>query len=254
MPTTVENVREALTDQPRWRSFRAGRAVGRAESSAERAAEAAEVAAEAAQSAAGLVERMSGWVSALAGRAGQPVPVQPVAAPGAEVVREPERIKGGVPGALKRTALKVSQRVSELSDGRFGLKAKAPKVETRPEKKALRRLERQARKEAKEAQPGAGVRWLPWTIGLSLGLALGLIGVAYWQRRRLQQLWGQASHRMQQAAEEARQRFEASRARAPQPAESGMPPGTPGFTALGPTPSASDVEQQGNGRMETTSP
>ncbi|HEY7358822.1 MAG TPA: hypothetical protein VH590_20205, partial [Ktedonobacterales bacterium] len=165
---------------------------------AERAAIAAEAASLAAQRTAGAVERLGGLLALLASRAPQPSPVQApqVGLPeSALVALQPEsgKQRPGVTENIKRAAMTVGQHISDLSDGRYGLEAQAPKAETKQEKKLEKRLERQARKAAKAEQPGAGVRWLPWAVGLSLGLVIGVVGVAYWQRRRLQEVWTQTS-------------------------------------------------------------
>lgn len=233
--------------------------VSRADLSAERAASAAEAAAQAAQSAAGMMERLGGWVALLATRAAPPTPVQPSqavtpeAALAAALRQEGGKEGKGVTEALRRAAMMVGQRVSDLSDGRYGLETQPPRAETKQEKKAAKRLERRAQREAKEEQPGAGVSWLPWVLGLSLGLVIGLAGVAYWQRRRLQDMWEQTSRRMQQATEGMRQRMETSRSQ-PQTVQTDIPTATPGFTPLGSAAPVTDLEQQTNGRMEPTQP
>ncbi|HEY7355327.1 MAG TPA: hypothetical protein VH590_02640, partial [Ktedonobacterales bacterium] len=176
---------------------------GGADLPAERAALAAEAASLAAQQTAGAVERLGGLLALLASRTLQPSPVQApqVSLPeSALAALQPESSKQrpGVTENIKRAAMTVGQRISDLSDGRYGLEAQAPKAETKQEKKLEKRLERQARKAARAEQPGAGVRWLPWAVGLSLGLVIGVVGVAYWQRRRLQEVWTQTSQRVQQ--------------------------------------------------------
>ena len=90
-------------------------------------------------------------------------------------------------------------------------------------------------------------------VGLSLGLVVGLVGVAYWQRRRLQAIWNQTSQRMQQTTETMRQRLESSRT-GPQPIQPGAPSAASNVTPLGPTGRATDIDRQGNGRMEPTLP
>ncbi len=228
--------------------------------SAERAAEAAEVAAQAAQRAVGVLERVTGWIPLLANRAPEPTPLQSLQAPVVLPAREEEGLGKRVPRVLRRAAMNVGQSVNDLSDGRYGLETQAPKMETKPEKKAGKRIERRARREAKEEQPASGVSWLPWVAGLSLGLVFGLVGVAYWQRRRLQSLWQQTSHRMQQAAEDVRQRMESNRSDQPQlrrPPGSPMiqadvRPGTSTFTPLGSSAPATETDQQVNGRKESS--
>ncbi len=221
----------------------------RAELSAERAASAAEAASQAAQSAASTVERLGGWLALLASRA--PQAVIPEAALAAPPEQEHGRMGKGVAETIKRTAKTMGQRLSDLSEGHYGLETQPPKAKTKLGKKAAKRLERQAREAAKAEQPGAEMSLFPWAVGLSLGLVIGLAGVAYWQRRRLQAMWGQTSHRMQQTTEHMRQRLEASRAR-PQTIQSDIPAATPGFTPLGSAAPAAD--QPINGRKETSLP
>ena len=254
----------------------------RADLSAERAADAAEVAARAAQRAVGLLERVTGWMPLLASRAPEPMPLQPLLVtppqasllsqppisaptplasltPVAAPAREEEGLGKRVPRVLRRAAMNVGQRVNDLSDGRYGLETQAPKAETKPEKNIGKRIEQRARREAKEEQPASGVRWLPWALGLSLGLVFGLVGVAYWQRRRLQSLWQQTSQRMQQTTEDVRQRIEARRSEqsqviTPTPSQtiqSDVRPGTPTFTPLGSAAPATDMDRQVNGWRES---
>ncbi|HEY7347283.1 MAG TPA: hypothetical protein VH599_03105 [Ktedonobacterales bacterium] len=226
-----------------------GRAV---ELSAERAATAAEAAAQAAQSAVGLMEHVGGWLALIASRA----PQTPLTQAAQAIIPEtaPEQESGGqAKGAadtLKRAAMTVGQRVSDLSNGRYGLESEPLQAETRQGKKAKKRIERRALKEAKAEQPGAGMSLFPWAVGLSLGLLIGLVGVAYWQRRRLQDLWEQTSQRMQQTTENMRQRVEASRAN-PQAIQSYLPSEQPDLTSLGSAASAADIDQQVNGRLES---
>ncbi len=229
---------------------------GGADLPAERAAIAAEAASLAAQRAAGAVERLGGWLALLASRTPQPSPVQApqVGVPeSALTALQPAGGKqgAGVTGSIKRAAMKVGQRISDLSDGRYGLEAQPPKAETKREKKAEKRLERRARKEAKAEQPGAGVRWLPWAVGLSLGLVIGVVGVAYWQRRRLQDMWTQTSQRVQQTTEAMRQRLESSRAQ-PQPSQTSIAPEAPALGSLGSTTPMGESDRPVNGRIEST--
>lgn len=248
MPTTLEDEPEISLGQPPG-----------ADLSTERAASAVEAASLAAQSAASAVERLGGWLALLASRLPQtPAASTPQAiAPEAAPVPAPERENGkqsrGVTENLKRTAVTVGQRISDLSDGRYGLEAQTPKDETRQGKKAQKRLERQLRKEARAEQVGAGVRWFPWMIGMSLGLGLGLIGVAYWQRRRLQDVWDQTSQRMQRATEGTRQRLESEYQQAPS-AQSNLPTGMPRSTSWGSSAPTNENNQPVNGRMESTLP
>lgn len=255
-----------------------GPTVEPADLSAERAAEAAELAADAAQRAVGLMERMSGWIGTLAMRVPQAAQQPPLAelsagtrrrlrsvgqAPGmmpvAEVTPAEEGAAGGMTGALKRAAMTVGERISEWSDGRYGLETgqarevqKAAKARRRKEQ----RQERQARRAAKESERRQRVSWLPWVIGLSLGLMIGLVGVAYWQRQRLQRVWGQTSQRMQQATESMRQRLEASRGAGSrstlrQTTQPGAPQETTTFTPFGSAAPVTDIGQQGDGKRES---
>jgi hypothetical protein len=230
---------------------------GGADFPAERAAVAAEAASLAAQRAAGAVERVDRWLALLASRTPQPVSLQarqggmPEAALAQPPAPEEGKQGGGAAGAIKRTAMRMGQRLSELSDGRYGLKTQPPRAETKQEKKAEKRLERLARKEAKAEQPGAGVRWLPWAVGLSLGLVIGVVGVAYWQRRRLQDMWTQTSQRVQQTTEVMRQRLESSRAQ-PQPGQASIAPEATSLGPLGSTTQVSESDRQVDGRIEST--
>jgi hypothetical protein len=180
---------------------------GSADVSAARAANAAEAASVAAQSAASAVDRLGGWLALLASRAPQTIfapttrEIAPEAALGVALPRENVSAQPGVTNPIKRAALTVGQRINDLSDGRYGLEAQLPKSETKPGKKAQKRLERQMREEAKSEQFASGVKWFPWVLGMSLGLVIGLVGVAYWQRRRLQAFWERASQRVQRATE-----------------------------------------------------
>lgn len=226
----------------------------RADLSAERAAIAAESAAQAARSAVGMMERLGGWMAVLAGRASQaPEALTPEAAQAAALERESDRPSNGMTESLKRAAMSVGQRVSDLSEGRYGFEVQLPKAETKQTKKAEKRLKRRAEKEARAEQPGSGVSWFPWMVGLSLGLVVGLVGVAYWQRRRLQAVWNQTSQRVQQTTETMRQRLEASRT-GPQTIQPGTPSAAPNITPLGSTGRATEIDRQGNGRMEPTLP
>ena len=265
-----------------------------ADISAERAAGAAELAADAAQRAVGLMERVGGWIGLLANRAAQPVVAAPAAATLADPLLETPRGRhlpgvatplvlaaGGAPGErpstvsgrLMRAAATVGERINDLSDGRYGLAPEEPKVE----KEALRRLPRKQRKiasralkEAEKAEEKARKEArgssLPWLIGLSLGLVAGLVGVAFWQRRHLQQMWEQTSQRMQQATEEVRQRFDAARARQQgmqpgmpldtttgQVAQPGMTRETTPFMPLGSAAPVTDLDQQVTGKVESGS-
>lgn len=251
-----------------------GAAGSAADLSAERAADAAEVAADAAQRAVGLLERVGGWVGLLANRAAQPGSDQPpvaqttpvskraakrsrreaVIVPAAELTPEEAAASGGMMGTLKRAALTAGERINEWSDGRYGLEPQKPeKHATKAQKKAIKRRERLMEQAAKEAERTSGVSWLPWAVGLSLGLVVGLVGVAYWQRRRLQELWGETSQRMQQATENVRQRFEANRGPISQTVHQDVPPGTPNFRSLGSAAPATDLDEQRNGRLESAS-
>jgi hypothetical protein len=229
---------------------------GGADLSTEHVASTAAAASQAAQIAAGAIERLGGWLALLASRAPQmPIQAQQMAIPEVALAAAREE-EGGKPGKgmaenIKRAAMTVGQRVSELSDGRFGLEAQPSRAETRQEKKAEKRLKRQARKEAKAEQVASGVHWLPWGVGLSLGLMIGLVGVAYWQRRRLQEMWGQTSQRMQQTTETMRQRLEASR-NPPLTTPADMSAGASNRPTLGSAAPATD--QQVNGRMQSTLP
>jgi hypothetical protein len=225
-----------------------------ADLSAERAAIAAESAAQAAQRATGMMERLGVKMALLAGRAPEtPEALAPEAALAAALERESGEHSKGVTESLRRAAMTVGQRVSDLSDGRYGLEAQLPKAGTKQEKKAEKRLKRLAEKEAQAEQPGSSVSWFPWMIGLSLGLVVGLVGVAYWQRRRLQTIWNQTSQRMQQTTETMRQRLEASRT-GPQTIQPGTPSAASNITPLGPSGRATEIDRQGNGRMEPTLP
>lgn len=229
-----------------------------ADLSAERAAIAAESAAQAAQRAAGMMERLGGWMALLAGRAPQaPLRVPEALAPEASLAAALERESGehgkGVTEGLRRAAMTVGQRVSDLSDGRYGLEAQPPRAGTKQTKKAEKRLKRWAEKEARAEQPGSGVIWFPWMVGLSLGLVVGLVGVAYWQRRRLQDMWAQTSRRVQQTTETMRQRLETSRTE-PQTIQPDIPSATPNVTPFGSAGRATEIDRQVNGRMEPTLP
>ncbi|SRR5579885_725969 len=189
--------------------------------SAERAAEAAEAAAAAAERAAGAIEYMGSKMDLLAGRGEVPAPIQ-------------------------------------APDGHSGLKVQQEREEEKHGRRTERRASRQERRIAEEAAPPpTSARWFPWALGLSLGLLMGMIGVAYWQRHRLQQLWGQTSQRAQHVTEGIRQRLEASRSASPQttPSETvtKTSPGTPTFTTFGSSESETDVDRQVNGRVESTS-
>ncbi|HEY7125987.1 MAG TPA: hypothetical protein VH540_18685 [Ktedonobacterales bacterium] len=176
---------------------------------------------------------------------------------------QPGKPKSSITGALKRAATTVGERINELSDGRYGLEPAQPKEE----EKTTKRLQKQKRKATQATEKSSRVSGLAWTIGLSLGLVAGLLGVAYWQRRRLQRIWGETSQRMQQATEELRQRFEAQRKARPRVAEWDFPPemkqggqvgnsqvGTSAeapFTPPGSSASRTDLGQQTNGRVES---
>lgn len=245
-----------------------------ADIAAERAALAAEAASDAAQRAVGLMERVGTLLRVQASRAALPaesvtVPVsqaRPAVAGSAALpealLTEEEQAGPGrkVASTLKRTVTRVGERINELSDGRYGLETTPPKEE----KKAAKRIQRQERKAAKQAEKSSGVSGLAWAIGLSLGLTLGLLGVAYWQRRRLQRIWGETSQRMQQATEDLRQRFDAQRSKTtPQATEwtvtpeargtgqAETTPGTGTFTQFGSTTPSPDLGQQTNGRVES---
>jgi hypothetical protein len=218
--------------------------------SVERAAEAAEAAAAAAERAAGAMEYMSSRMGLL-----------PPAAVPALTDAELERIQGrpgkGGPGAIKRGVMAVGERISELSDGQYGLKVERGQEAEQPDKRKERRRARQERRLAEEAASTTSAKWFPWVLGLSLGLVIGMIGVAYWQRHRLQQFWGQTSQRAQHVTEGIRQRIEASRSTSsqatPPEATTKTSPETPTFTAFGTSGSETDVDQQVNGRVESTS-
>ncbi len=153
--------------------------------------------------------------------------------------------------AAQRAASAVERLSASLTSGRSELEAKPARAEKKQEKKAAKRLERQIREEARARQPGARMSWFPWAVGLSLGLVIGLVGVAYWQRRRLQTLWGQTSRQVQQRTETLRQRLQASRPQ-PQPRQSEVPAGTPNFRTLGST--APGTDQPIGGRREPSLP
>lgn len=240
-----------------------------ADVSAERAAFAAEAAAQAAQRAVGLMERVGGWVGLLASRAPEQelvttaAPVAERAAtaagmaalaiPAAEASSPEAGASRGVTNRLKQVAMNLGERVNDWSDGRYGLEPqKLDKKAGKAKKKSDKQRERLAEKAAKEAAKSAGVRWLPWVIGLSIGLVFGLVGVAYWQRQRLQHLWGETSQRARQATDNMRQRIEASRSPIPQTLQQDVPPTTPNFTPLGSATPVTDVDQPGNGRLEST--
>ncbi|HEX6778659.1 MAG TPA: hypothetical protein VF099_10695 [Ktedonobacterales bacterium] len=240
-----------------------------ADVSAERAAFAAEAAAQAAQRAVGLMERVGGWVGLLAGRATEQEPLttaEPMAGRAATVAgmaalaipaveaSSPEAgTSRGVTNRLKQAAMNLGERVNDWSDGRYGLEPqKLDNKAGKAKKKSDKQRERLAEKAAKEAAKSSGVRWLPWMIGLSIGLVFGLVGVAYWQRQRLQHLWGETSQRARQATDNMRQRIEASRSPIPQTIRQDVPPTTPNFTPLGSVPPVTDVDQPGNGRLEST--
>jgi len=241
-----------------------------ADLAAERAAFAAEAAAQAAQRAAGLMERVGAWMGLTTNRAAQQEPMLPATAaapmagravstrgrpvmeaPVAEV-SSPEA--GGITGRLKQAAINVGERIGEWSDGRYGLKPQKPDKKTaKATKKRNKQRERRAKEAAKEAAKRSNVSWFPWVIGMSIGLVVGLIGVAYWQRQRLQHLWGETSQRVQQARDTMRQRIEASRSPGQQTLPRDIPPATSNFTPLGSVPPVTDVDQPTNGRLESTS-
>lgn len=244
-----------------------------ADLSAERAAFAAEAAAQAAQRAVGLMERVGGWVGLLASRAPQQEPALPVtdaapiagraatvggmaalAVPAAEASSPEAGTSGGVTNRLKQVAMNLGERVNDWSDGRYGLEPqKLDNKAGKAQKKSDKQRERLAEKAAKEAAKSSSVSWLPWMIGLSIGMVIGLVGVAYWQRQRLQHLWGETSQRARQATDTVRQRIEASRSPIPQTLQQDVPPTTSNFTTLGSATPVTDVDQPGNGRLESTS-
>ena len=246
MPSLFEDMPEMSTAHP-----------SSADASAERAASAAEAASRAAQSAAGAVERLGSWMALLVSRAPQASPgeaPQGVISGAALVVAkdsEHEKQSAGVTEKLQRAAKMAGQRISGVAEERFGLVAQPSKAEARQEKKALKRLERQAWQEAKAEQPGANMKWVPWMLGMSLGLVVGLLGVAYWKRQRLQAIWERTSHRMQQATDEMRHRREASHQSLPT-MQSGLSEGTPHVSPSGSAVSSSEMNQQVNGRLEST--
>lgn len=274
-----------------------GRTMSRkvADLSAERATTAAEAAADAAQQAVGLMERLTGRAGVLAPRGAPAVPEQPVASVGpqaggrfslaalrrlpeqraeataAQAVGEPT---GGVSEKLKRAAAAANERINEWSEGRYGLTMEQPKAEKKAEKRAeklekrrtpcsVRKAAARAQKAAEQAEKASQASWLPWMIGLSLGLLAGLFGVAYWQRRRLQEVWGQTSQRVQQAGEEVRQRFEALRS-SQQSSQAGAASGQAGqqvggtgsvaFRSLGSAASVADLDESVNGLAESKMP
>ncbi len=246
MPSLFEDMPEMSTAHP-----------SSADVSAERAASAAEAASRAAQSAAGAVERLGSWMALLVSRAPQTSPDE---APqggisGAALVvakdSEHEKQGAGVTEKLQRAAKMAGQRISEVSEGRFGLAARPSKTETKYRKKAEKRLERQAWKEAKAEQPGANMKWFPWILGMGLGLVIGLLGVAYWKRQRLQAIWERTSHRMQQATDGMRQRLEASHQSLPT-MQPGLSEGTSHVSPSSSAVSSSEMNQQVNGRLEST--
>ena len=241
-----------------------------ADVSAERAAFAAEAAAQAAQRAVGLMERVGGWVGLLANRtpeqelvttatpmaerAATAAGMAALAIPAAEASSPEAGAGGGITNRLKQVAMNLGERVNDWSDGRYGLEPqKLDNKAGKAKKKSDKQRERLAEKAAKEAAKSAGVRWLPWVIGLSIGLVFGLVGVAYWQRQRLQHLWGETSQRARQATDSMRQRIEASRSPIPQTLQQDVPPTTPNFTSLGSAAPVTDVDQPRNGRLESTS-
>jgi hypothetical protein len=248
-----------------------------ADVSAERAALAAEAASAAAQRAVGLMERMGRMLRVQASRTAlpsAPLVVQapqslppalvggPVALPEAPLAEGEEQVGPGrkAAGKLKHAVTRVGERINELSDGRYGLEA-AP---TKKEKKAAKQLQKQERKAAKQAETSSRMSGLAWAIGLSLGLMIGLLGVAYWQRRRLQKIWGETSQRMQQATEELRQRFDAQRRTNPQfsppvitpeareTGQAGTGTSTATFTQFGSSTPVTDLGQQTNGKVESS--
>ena len=237
---------------------------------AERAADAAESAAQAAQSAVGLMERIGAWVGLLVNRAAQQEPVlpatavTPMAGRAASVrgraamvapLAEASSPEGdGITSRLKQRAINIGERISDWSDGRYGLKPQEPgKRATKAQKERNKQRERRAKQAAKEAAKRSNVSWFPWVIGMSIGLVVGLIGVAYWQRQRLQRLWGETSQRVQQARDTMRQRVEASRSPGQQTLPRDVPPATSNFTPLGSASPMTDVDQPTNGRLESTS-
>ena len=246
LPTTMGERSEREFDQP-----------DTADVAAERAASAAEIAAQAASRAASAAERVGAWMALLVSRATQQPQAQavsgvtPASMQEASVSQSQRRPGKRITENIKRAATSVGQRIGDLSDGRYGLEAAPSKAETRAAQKAQKRLERRVRKEVKAEQSGGEVRWFPWMVGMSLGLAAGVIAVAYWQRRRLQRMWGQTSQRVQQATGEMRQRLEASR----QPSTmrpSDISPEPPEYTRRNAGDTISDImNQQVNGRQET---
>jgi hypothetical protein len=180
-----------------------------------------------------------------------------------ETVFVPEEEQAGpgrkVASSLKRAATRVGERINDLSDGRYGLETERMK-QAKKEAKHLSRQERKAVKQAEKASRGSGAAW---AVGLSLGLVIGLLGMAYWQRRRLQRLWGETSQRMRASTEELLQRFDAQRGAVSQPGAFGITPearvagqpepsqGATTFTSLGSAAPATDLGQQTNGRVES---
>lgn len=248
MPSLLEDESETMIGQPPG-----------ADVSAERAANAAEAASLAAQRAASAVERLGGWLALLANRAPQMPLAQaprervPEAAFGAGLERENGTQGHGVTDNIKRAAMTVGQRISDLSGGRYGLEVQPPKAETKPGKKARKRLERQIREGAKAEQFGAGVRWFPWMLGMSLGLVIGLVGVAYWQRRRLQEFWERTSQRMQHASEGVGRPLESGSTRSTM-LQPNMPTGPSYASPFGAPASTDESNQQANGRRESILP
>ena len=246
MPGLFEDMPETSTAHP-----------SSADLSAEHAASAAEAASRAAQSAAGAVERLGAWMALLVSRAPQTspgeVPQGGISGAALVVAKDSEREKqgAGVTEKLQRVAKIAGQRISEVSEGRFGLAAEPSKAETKYSKKAEKRLERQAWKEAKAEQPGANVNWFPWMLGMSLGLLIGLLGVAYWKRQRLQAIWERTSHRMQQATGEMRHQREVSHQQLPT-MQPDISAGAPHFSPPSSSISSSEMNQQVNGRLEST--
>jgi hypothetical protein len=227
----------------------------RSELSAERAATAAEAASRAAQSTASAVERLGSWMAVFLSRTPQPSTEEaPYIARSSEVALfavKPQEQDGGVAVKLQRAVKMARQRIGEVAEERFGLAVRPSKAEAKQQKKIQKRLEHQAWQEAKAEQPGANMKWFPWMLGMSIGLVIGLVGVAYWKRRQLQAIWQRTSHRVQQATGEMRHRLEESHQQQSirQP---DLSTDTPRFSPPSSALPSSEMNQQANGRMEST--
>jgi hypothetical protein len=174
---------------------------------------------------------------------------------------KPGKLGRGIGAKLKRAAISTGERIYDLSNGRYGLEP----VLSKEAQKVSKRRKLKERKAVKRTEKSSRASGLAWAIGLSLGLVIGMLGVAYWQRRRLQRIWGETSQRMQQATEELRQRFDAQHKASPRLREWDFSSerqktgqtgtaGTGTFTLPGSSAPTTDWGQQTNGKVESGTP